>query len=337
MKGGLLKSAASVACAAVIPGSILMAAAAAAPPPRSGAAAPTPPAIVHFLPKARPGSSFALNVRFEIETRDVTFEVPPAYRDSFAFWTKKMKGGKRSELFQFVTLTDDAAAGDAVGFRKQLARYQVEMQQGGESLNPYNDTVKHMQGLAWEGHFDRFGNVKDSRLVAGKQDPDMADLGVAWVEAFFPRVEGPRDLKVGDRLTAVESLPLPSRLNIEGLELIRVQVTRELTLRAILGSQVRFDIKTTYATDPATKPTVEGAVCVIGGGGKGDASFDLKRGVFIASHQTSSLTIDIEAPLRPLPEHPETQNAGPGKSHLQLEVGYTGEQTVHAILGEDQN
>lgn len=344
MKGPLRLRHASVAGAAIVLGSILPVATAAPAPPAAGAATPAPGAatpapaaagVAHFLPKARTDSTFSLTVRFEIETKNVTFDVPPAYRDSFAFWTKRMSGSKRSELFQFVNVTDDAEKDGSVHFRKTLARYQAELQQEGESLTPYSNTVKDMEGLTWEGHLDRFGNVQDARLVAGKPDPDMADLGGTWVEAFFPHVEGPRDLKPGDRISAVQSLPLPSRLNIEGLEEIRVLLTRELTLKSFAGGQASFDIKTTYATDPATKPTVAGAACVISGGGTGDALFDLTRGVFLASHQNSTLMIDIQAPLRPLPEHPETQNAGSGKSHLQLVIGYNGQQTVHKILGEE--
>jgi hypothetical protein len=317
--------------------------AAAAPGPPAGAGAPavspsplpSPAGSVRFAPKAPAGSSATLDVRFELETRDVTYDVPPAYKDSFGFWTKRMKGSKRSELFQYVGVTDDPEADGAVHFRKQLARYQVDVLQGGESLTPFDQAVKDMQSLVWEGHLDRFGNVKESHLVAGRQDPEMADSGISWVEAFFPRVEGERDLKAGDGITAVDSLPLPSQLNIQGLEKVRVLVTRVLTFRTIEGGQARFEMKTTYATDPSTKPTADGTSCVIGGNGTGDAAFDLKRGVFVASRQASTLTLDIEAPLRPLPEHPETENAGPGRSHLELGINYNGQQVVHKILGED--
>src|SRR5207245_198558 len=116
---------------------------------------------------------------------------------------------------------------------------------------------------------------------------------------------------------------------------VRVLVTRVLTFRSIDGGQARFEVKTTYANDPTTKATAAGTSCVIGGDGTGDAAFDLKRGVFVASRQTSTLTLDIEAPLRPLPEHPETEKAGPGRSHLELGLSYNGQQSVHKILGED--
>src|SRR3989442_1857769 len=119
----------------------------------------------------------------------------------------------------------------------------------------------------------------------------MADSGISWVEDFFPRVEGERDLKAGDRITAVDSLPLPSQLTIKGLEQVRVLVTRVLTFRTIDGGQARFEVKTTYATDPAAKPTAAGTSCVIGGDGTGDVAFDLKRGVFVASRQASILTL----------------------------------------------
>ena len=320
----------------------LTAAAAPAPPPGAGTPAvspssssPSPAGSVRFAPKAPSGSSATLDVRFEIETRDVTYDVPPAYRDSFGFWTNRMKGSRRSELFQYVSVTDDPGTDGAVHFRKQLARYQVDVLQGGQSLTPFDQAVKDMEGLVWEGHLDRFGNVKESHLVAGKQDPEMADSGMSWVDAFFPRVEGEHELKAGDRITAVESVPLPSQLNIQGLEKVRVLVTRELTFKTVSGGQARFDVKTTYATDPTTKPTAAGTNCVIGGDGAGDVAFDLKRGVFVASRQASTLTLDIEAPLRPLPEHPETEKAGPGKSRLVLGITYNGQQAVHKILGED--
>ena len=58
-----------------------------------------------------------------------------AYKDSFGFWTSRMKGNKKSELYQLLTLTDDAAADGTVPYRKQISRVQVDVEKQGSELN----------------------------------------------------------------------------------------------------------------------------------------------------------------------------------------------------------
>ena len=54
--------------------------------------------VLRFLPKARAMSTYTLGVRFEIGTKDVTFEAPEAYKQGFEFWSGRMKGQRRNEV-----------------------------------------------------------------------------------------------------------------------------------------------------------------------------------------------------------------------------------------------
>ncbi len=308
-----------------------------------GAAAPRPsaspsqskPTAVRFAPQARGGSSYSLEASVQVITKDVTFEVPPAYKDSFAFWSSRMKGSRKNELYRYVALTEDPSPDGSVRFRKQLSRFQMEMEKDGQILAPMSEAARDMPTQAWEGTLDGFGNVKEIRRVAGAEDPDMAELATPYVEALFPPGAAPRDLKIGDSIRTTTSLPLPARLRIEGLEKVGVLMTRELILKQVVEDRVTFEIKTTYATDPATKPDRTDLACVVGGGGTGEALFDLRRGVYLSARQPSTMMIDVEAPLRPLPQMPETEKPGTGKSHLVLDLLVSGQQTVHTIVGED--
>src|SRR5438093_1570179 len=79
-----------------------------APPPSAkpdGAKPPAPETVLRFLPKVRPMSTYSLGARFEIGTRNVTFEAPEAYKAGFEFWSNRMKGQKRSEVYEMTTLT----------------------------------------------------------------------------------------------------------------------------------------------------------------------------------------------------------------------------------------
>ncbi len=306
--------------------------------PRPGATprpAPTEPQAIRFAPQARAGSSYALDVRFEMGTKDVTFDAPPAYKDSFGFWTSRMKGNKKSELYQLLTLTDDAAADGTVPYRKQISRVQVDVEKQGSELMTPDRSLDALRGMAWAGTMDRFGNVTTSRKVAGKDDTVLSDLSMPYAEAIFPRVEGSKDLKVGESVTSVQSLPLPSRLHIEGLDEIGVVVTRDLVLKQVNGDRAAFDVRLSFANDPRAGSSRSDTLCTVSGGGQGEAIFDLRHGVFLSARQPATMILDIQAPLRPLPEHPETEHPGVGRSHMELELLTTGQQSVHKIMGDD--
>ena len=349
-RGNSFFSAAGVAVfavsAAVLCGPVpaLAAAPSAAPAPPGGAtpqaaAAPVAPAAatIHFAPQAQGSASYTLNAHFDVMTKEVTFDAPPAYKESFAFWSARMKGNRRNELYEFVTLTEEPAADKTVHFRRVLSRFQVDLERNGETLAPMTMASKDMTGQAWEGTLDPFGNIKDVRRVAGEDTGDMAELATPYVMEIFPFVDGPRDLKVGETLKSSVVLPLPSPLHMPGLENVRVLLTRELTLQQVGGNLARFEVKTTYADAPAPegKGPSGGASCKVSGGGTGVMNFDLRRGVFLTADQPGDMTLEISAPLRPLPDHPETEKAGNGKSRIELRINTTGGLVVHRLVGED--
>ncbi|HET8948476.1 MAG TPA: hypothetical protein VFQ07_15965, partial [Candidatus Polarisedimenticolia bacterium] len=65
-----------------------------------------------------------------------------------------------------------------------------------------------------------------------------------------------------------------------------------------------------------------------GGGGDGEAVFDLDAGYFLSARLETKMTIDIEAPLRPLPGQPEGTDPGTGKSHLVVALNLFGKQAA---------
>src|SRR5262245_59271680 len=131
-----------------------------------------------------------------------------------------------------------------------------------------------------------------------------------------------------------ESMPMPSRLAISGLDKMSLRMTRRYTLRELHGRQALFDVEVMYAADPATPPTAPRTTCVITGGGKGDALFDLQDGAFVEAQQPTHMVIDVEAPLRRLPDQPEGTDPGLGKTHMEITVGLSGKQTV-THLGDE--
>ncbi len=316
---------------------ILLGAAAARAAPAPPAARPAAAPSVHLEPRAQAASSYTLDAHFDVLTKDVSFEAPPAYKESFEFWSARMKGNRRMELYQFVTLTDEAAADRMVHFRRILSRFQVDLERNGETMAPQSMVTKDMTSQAWEGTLDRLGNTKEVRRTGGEDTGDMAELATPYVMEIFPVIDAPHDLKVGDTLHTSVVLPLPSRLHVDGLQGTRVLVTRELTLKQVSGDLAKFEVKTTYANAPAAegKGAAGGATCAISGGGTGDADFDLKRGVFLASQQPGTMKLEITAPLRPLPEHPETEHAGMGTTRIELQIKISGSLVVHRIVGED--
>src|SRR5437867_1714094 len=88
----------------------------AATPPAPSAPRPVP-TVLHLLPKAHRLSTYSISARFEMTTRDVTFDAPAAYMESFNFWSKRMKGQRRSEVYEIKSVTQDADAQGLVPFR----------------------------------------------------------------------------------------------------------------------------------------------------------------------------------------------------------------------------
>ena len=90
----------------------------AATPPAPSAPKPAPvPTVLHLLPKVHRLSTYSISARFEMTTRDVTFDAPAAYMESFNFWSKRMKGQRRSEVYEIKSVTQDADAQGLVPFR----------------------------------------------------------------------------------------------------------------------------------------------------------------------------------------------------------------------------
>ncbi|HEU4402879.1 MAG TPA: hypothetical protein VFT43_12315, partial [Candidatus Polarisedimenticolia bacterium] len=303
-----------------------------------GAPAPVPPSALRFAPRARRLTTYTNVVRLEITTRDVTFEAPPAYQQSFAFWSGRMKGETKIELFEFQTLTQERAGEGTVPFKRTLPRFQVELQkQGGPPQEPYGTLQSDVTSLAWEGTLDAFGNVKEIHRVAGKENPEFADLGLEQIESVFPRAGEPKEIPVGAGFTESGRFPLPTPLHIKGLEKVGMVMTREYRLRDVKGEVATFDVTVSYANDPATPVTAPGTTCVIAGGGKGELVFETRRGVFLSSRLPTTMTIDIKAPLRPLPDKPETATPGAATTHMTIDLLLSAEQTAKRVWGEEED
>jgi hypothetical protein len=308
----------------------------AAPRPQAKA---TPPGAgsVRLAPRARQLSTYALDARLEVASGDVTFQVPPAYQDKFAFWTGRMKGQKRFELYQIQTSTQERASDGTVPFKRILARFQLELEREGKPMAAYGSLQKDMTTHAWEGTLDALGNVKEIRRTQGVDNPEAAELWTPMVERLFPPLGASRDLAVGKGFTDVTSLPLPSPLKIAGLETIRVRMAREYILKDSSGGLASFEVRTTYALDPDTPPTQPGTTCTISGGGTGEATFDVRRGVFLATSMPTRMTIEIEAPLQPLEDQTEAAAPGKGTTRIDLILKASGRQTVRRYWGEEED
>lgn len=298
--------------------------------------APTPPATsIRFAPQARKMSTYMMNGRFEITTRDVTFDAPPAYAEGFNFWAGRMKGQRRSEVYQVQTMTQEPEPSGLLPFRRTIPRFNLEFEKQGQIYASTGSIERDVVTLVWEGFFDSFGNLKQKHQIAGKENPEFALLSIDELDRIFPAFEGTRDLKVGEGLKEERIIPIPTKLSIAGLETLTLKVTRDFILKSIDGGLARFDVKVTYGPDPAFKPTAEHTLCAISGGGTGEAIFEIPRGVFLSARVPSTLRIDIEAPLRPLPGHPETEVAAVGKSHIELDITQFGQQTVVRTWGDE--
>jgi hypothetical protein len=304
----------------------------AAEPPAKAAAAP---GTLRILAKARQMSTYNLGTRFEVGTRDITFEAPAAYQSSFDFWASRMKGQKRSEVCDITTITQGVEESGDVPFRRTIPRFDIEVLQGGQIYAPGLNIGKALAAFAWEGSLDRYGNVKEMRRVEGTESDEIKALAIPEMSHIFPEIAESHDLKVGEGFKDERIVRLPTKLTIAGLEHVTIKWTREYILKSQDAGIATFEVKTTYATDPAFKPEMERTTCQVSGSGTGEATFEVKRGVFLSSRLPSTMHIEIEAPLRPLPEHPETEVSGTGKSHVLLDLLLTGEQTVKRVWGDD--
>jgi len=298
-------------------------AAPAQPAPSAAAAATT------LTPRAWPRSSYSFEGRLESTVQDVTFETPPAYQESFAFWGNRMKGTQRTELIQIVTSTHDPEENGNIPFHRQVARFMVDLSEHGQTRTMASVLNRDVQSLAWDGRLDPRGLILEKKRVAGPEDMTEVDrLAFPLLDQVLPVLDGPKTLKPGETLTFTTSLPLPSRMTINGLEDVAARMTRVLTFKEVRGRQVIFSDQATYVIDPATPPKVARTTCVIGGGGDGEATFDLDAGFFVGARLQTRMTLDIEAPLRPLPGQPEGTDPGTGKSHIVLSLVLFGKQTA---------
>jgi len=308
--------------------------------PPAGTQAPAgsaAPMTLRFAPKARRLSTYTADIRLETTTREVTFEAPQAYQQSFAFWSNRMKGQKKSELIELITYTQDVAEDGTIPFRRTVPRFQVEFMRAGQPSEPYGTLPDDVKSQVWEGSLDPLGNLKEMRKTAGKDNADIASLSLPLIQRAFPEAPAARDLKAGESFVETMALPLPEPLHIAGLEEIGMRVAREYTLKEVNGERAVFGVTVTYANDPAASSKAAGTTCTLSGGGEGTAEFDVRRGVFLAFRVPSTLKIDIVAPLRPLPEHPEMKEGGSGKTHIEIDLLLSAQQIVKRVWGEESD
>jgi hypothetical protein len=157
-------------------------------------------------------------------------------------------------------------------------------------------------------------------------------LAFPVLDLLFPTLDEEREMKPGDAFTQEVQMRLPSPLTIAGLDKTAVRLTRRYTLREVQGQEATFDVAVIYAVDPATPPTAPRTTCVITGGGTGKATFDLGQGVFVRAEQQTHLVIDVEAPLRRLPDQAPDVDPGTGKSHLTIFLNVSGKQKVAQLF-----
>ena len=291
---------------------------------------------IHFAPKARELSVYEQMVRVQITNKDIAFEAPEPYRESFGYWIGRMKNISRTELIEFVVTAMKPNPEGKIPFRRLARRFMIEIAKNGRPSEPYGSLQRDVTTLVWEGFLDRFGNVVELEKVAGVDNPGMEDLSFPLLNSVRPKVE-PLKLKVGEGFKDITHLPLPSRIKIKGIENVGLIRTREYILDRVLHTQANFRIVTTFANDPKLVPDVPGTFCTISGGGEGTASFDLKRGVFVSQRDVAALKIHIDAPLRPLPGKPETNEGGRATTTLDMEIRTTLRQKVKRVWGEEEN
>ncbi|HET8948117.1 MAG TPA: hypothetical protein VFQ07_14160, partial [Candidatus Polarisedimenticolia bacterium] len=226
-----------------------------AAPQKKPAPAPAPAnaAAVTLTPRVWTRSSYSFEGRLESTVQDVTFETPPAYKDSFTFWGNRMKGTERTELIQTITSTHEAEQNGNVPFHRQVTRFMVDLAEHGQTKTGGPTLSRDVQSLAWDGQLDPRGLVIEKKRVAGPEDMTEVDrLAFPLLDQVLPVLDEPRTLKPGETLTFTTTMPLPSRLTINGLEDVAARLTRVLTFKELRGRQVVFSDKATYVIDPAT-------------------------------------------------------------------------------------
>ncbi len=306
------------------------------PTPRPAPPKPPPrlPGETTLEPKAWPRSTYAFDGRVEVSVGNATFEAPPAYQQSFSFWIGRMKGTIRTELVESILSTREAGQG-RLPYRRQITRYAMEMNERGEIKESGRPLTDQVLKLMWEGELDPHGDVASETRTAGpEQTKEIDRLSFPMLDGLFPRLAGPRTLKGGESFVEHISMPLPTTLTVKGLETQRMQATRRFTLRAVDGSQARFDVAVDYAPDPATPPTAPRTTIAIVGGGKGEAVFDLENGFWTSMRVPTQMTIDIEAPLRVLPGQPEGVDPGTAKTHLPIGLTLSGKRSVARLFDD---
>lgn len=291
---------------------------------------------IRFTPKARKLSIYEQMVRVQISNLDVSFEAPEPYRESFAYWIGRMKNVSKTELIEFVVTSMEPNPEGMIPFRRRAKRFMIEIARDGRPMEPYGSLQRDVTTLVWEGLLDRFGNVVEMEKVAGVDNPNMEDLSFPLLNSVQPKLE-PMNLKEGEGFKDIAHLPLPSRIKIKGMENVGLIRTREYILDRVLHTRANFRIVTTFANDPKLVPDAPETFCTISGGGEGTASFDLKRGVFVSQRDVATMKIDIEAPLRPLPDKPETNEGGRATTTLDLEIRTTLQQKVRRVWGEEDD
>ena len=305
------------------------------PPPAPRPKPPAAPVKVTIAPKVWTGATYSFEGRVETGVSNVTFEAPPAYQESFGFWTNRMKGSSRTELIQHLTTTREQATEGLLPFRRQVSRYNMDMNDHGQIKTAGGPFMKDVPTLAWEGSFDAHGNVTGMKRIAGPEDTAALDrLAFPLLDHLFPRLDGARDITTGESFAQEMTMPLPSKLSITGLESTAAHLTRRYTLREVRGQQAVFDVALLYAVDPTTPPTAPRTTCVITGGGEGEAVFDLTDGIFVSASQKTQLVIDVEAPLRHLPDQPPDADPGTAKSHMVINLSLSGKQKMARLFDD---
>lgn len=286
-------------------------------------------------PRVPPTSSYEFSGRIKINTKDVSFEAPPDYMESFSYWTEKMKGIVKEEKVEYITVTRKPAEDGSVPFRRQMPRYDVEILKPGKTPAVLPKHIRRaVKSKVWEGTFDRYGNVLSMEEVAGDEDDTIKELSFPFLDYLYPEVDGPQEIKVGEGFTTRTKGNLPTRLTISGLEDTGLILVRTYTLREVGPTEATFDVAVTFEVDPDRPPARERTTCTISGNGRGEASFSLEHGVFTASNISSDLIFDIEAPLRKLPSHAEGFDPGLGTTRIELVVQMSGERVINQLFGD---
>lgn len=305
--------------------------------PAPGSKQPPAPAAapIALIPKCWDRSIYNLDGRVATSVSDVSFEAPPAYKESFAFWTNRMKGGQRTELIQLLTTTREPAEDGTLPFHRQVSRFQVDIMEQGQIKEPAGPLSRSVSDLRWEGSLDRECNLRDIALLGEPVNQTEIDqLSFGLLDRLSPRLGKRRDMQPGDSYTETLAFPLPQRLSIKGLDAIGVVMSRTLTLREVRADEAIFEIVVTYKDDPATPPAAPRTTCTVGGGGTGEAIFDRNDGLFVRAQMESRMTIDLEAPLRRLPDQAEDVDPGTAKSHITLALNISGTQVVTRLFTE---